>query len=148
MKVIFLQDVRNVAKTGEVKAVSQGYAQHFLIPRGLARLATPDMINRVKTDAERKEKLVKETIESVKKTAAALKKRTVSIRVKSKGGTLFGSVTAKDIAEELTRTSGYAIAEKTVVLKKHLKTEGLHDVELHFGNGIVGSVRVEVLGCE
>lgn len=141
MKVIFTQDIRNVAKKGAIKEVSEGYARNFLFPKNMAKVATPDAIHRAKLEEAKREQLKKEEIEAARGKMLALKDKTVVMKMKSKGGKLFGSIAAKDIALAL-KQEGFDISEKTIVLKKHLKTEGQHDVSIDFGHGIASSMKI------
>lgn len=145
MKVIFLQDVRNVAKKGDIKEVSEGYARNFLFPKNLANVATPDAVRRTKVEVAKKEQLKKDAVESARKNMLALKDVTVLLKMKSKGGKLFGSITNKDIANAL-KQKGFDISEKMVIVKKHLKTAGNHDVTLDFGHGNSTSIQVVIHG--
>lgn len=145
MKIIFLQDIRNVGKAGDIKEVSEGYARNFLFPKKLAQVATSDAIHRAKREAAKKEQLQKEALESARKNMLALKDVVVTLFVKSKGGKLFGSIAAKDIATALQK-HGFSVSEKMIVLKKHLKSEGRHDVTLDFGHGNTCRIVVIVQG--
>jgi len=69
----------------------------------------------------------------------------VVLTMKSRGGKLFGSITGRDIAEKL-KQEGFVASEKSVVLKKHLKTAGQHDVTLDFGHGTTCVLRVTIQG--
>jgi large subunit ribosomal protein L9 len=145
MKVIFLQDVRNTAKKGDIKEVSDGYAQNFLFPKNLAKVATPEAIHKAKMEAIKQEQFKKEAIESAQKNMLALKGKTIALTMKSKGGKLFGSITSKDIAEALKK-EGFDVSEKMIALKKHLKTAGQHDVTLDFGHRNLVSIKVVIQG--
>lgn len=141
MKVIFTQDIRNVAKKGAIKEVSEGYARNFLFPKNMAKVATPDAIHRAKVEEAKKEQLKKEASEISRQNMLALKDKTVVMKMKSKGGKLFGSIAVKDISTALKK-EGFDVSEKAIVLKKHLKTEGQHDVAIDFGHGIACSIKI------
>jgi large subunit ribosomal protein L9 len=145
MKVIFSQDVKGVARKGVIKEVSDGYARNFLFPKNLAKVATPDAIHRVQSETEKQEQLKKEAIETARKNMEALKNKTVTLTMKSKGGKLFGSITGKDIAQALKK-DGLDVSEKAIVLKKHLKTAGRHEVDIDFGHGNSIAVKVIIQG--
>ncbi len=145
MKAIFLQDVKGVARKGDIKEVSDGYAQNFLFPKNLAKAATADAIARAKAEATKQEQLKKEAVEIARQQMLALKDKSVVLTMKSRGGKLFGSITGRDIAEKL-KQDGFVVSEKSVVLKKHLKTAGQHDVTLDFGHGNTCVLRVTIQG--
>lgn len=145
MKVIFLQDVRGVAKKGELKEVAEGYARNFLFAKNLAKVATEAAVAQVKLEEKKKEQMKKEMIENARKQVALIQGRTLTFRMKSKNGKLFGSVGSREIAEMLAK-EGIQISEKAVVLKKHLKLAGLYDVGVDFGQNIAGKFKVEIVG--
>ncbi|MDD5083617.1 MAG: 50S ribosomal protein L9 [Candidatus Moranbacteria bacterium] len=145
MKAIFLQDVKGVARKGDIKEVSEGYAQNFLLPKKLAKVATPDAIRQAQLETAKKEQFKKEAIEAARKHMLALKGKSVVLTMKSKDGKLFGSITGRDIAEALKK-EGFDVSEKAIVLKKHLKTAGCHDVALDFGAGMTCSIAVIIQG--
>src|SRR5699024_506680 len=108
MKVIFLKDVKGKGKRGEVKKVSAGYAQNFLIKNNLAEEATPGNLRKLKAQQNK----AAEQEQAEKDAAIALKEQltkiTVDIKAKSgDGGRLFGSVTSKQIADELKKQHKY-----------------------------------------
>lgn len=145
MKVIFLQDVRGVARKGDIKEVAEGYARNFLFPKNAAKVATADAIQRAKLESAKKEQAQKALLEAARRNAEALRGKIVTIEMKSKGEKLFGSITAKEIVGALKKDN-LDISEKVVVLKQHIKNAGEYDVALDFGQGIKGMVRVVVKG--
>ncbi len=117
MKVVLLQDVKNLGAKDRVVNVSDGYARNFLFPRKLAREATAAALNDVKTKEEAKAFRLREE----KKAAEELKKhldgRTVTIKAKAgKEGKLFGAVTTKDVAEAIKEQLGFEIDKKKLVM--------------------------------
>jgi len=115
MKVVLLEDLPGKGKAGEIKEVSKGYARHFLLPRGLAVLATPTVIKQVESRLE-KEKL-EESIDHDKlvELAQQIEGREIHFRARMGAGErLFGSITAADVAEELSQAIGSVIDKKKV----------------------------------
>jgi large subunit ribosomal protein L9 len=143
MKVIFIQDVPKVGKKGEIKEVSEGYARNFLLAKNLARAATAEAVARAQAEAARKAKEQQEALKAARSQADAVRGREIVLGVKGRDGKLFGSVGPKEVADAL-RKDGFVVSEKTVDLKKHIKTAGAYDVKLDFGHGIVSVVRVTV----
>jgi large subunit ribosomal protein L9 len=143
MKVILLQNVPKFGQKGEIKEVSDGYAQNFLLPKKLARVATPEAIAQAKAAAVKKAQEQQEALREARKWADALKGQTIVLTIKGRDGKLFGSVTAKDIASAL-RTGGFLVSEKVVALKKPIKVAGAHEVKLEFGHGIMSTIVVTV----
>ena len=107
MKVVLLQDVKSIGKKGELKEVSDGYARNFLLPRKLAKEANAQAMNELKNAEAAKEYKIKTETDQARKNAEALNGKTVKIFAKAgQGGKLFGSVTARELAEELGRQLG------------------------------------------
>src|SRR5690625_4521233 len=104
MKVIFLQDVKGQGKKGEVKKVPQGYANNYLLKNNLAEKATPGNLRKLKAQQEKQAEQEQEAKESAEKLKQKLAELTVNIKAKAgDGGRLFGSVTNKQIADELQK---------------------------------------------
>lgn len=124
MKVILLQDVKTQGKKGDIINVSDGYASNFLIPRNLAKPATADVVNAaVLHQAAVKQHKEQEKVDAVL-LAKTLKDVEVIMEVKcGEKGRIFGSVTTKEISEELNR-QGYAVDKKMLLLKENIKEVG------------------------
>lgn len=102
MKVVLLADVKGVGKKGELINAAEGYARNFLLPRKLAKEANAQVMNELKNAEASKAYKVKTETEEAQRIAEALKDKTVRITAKAgQGGRLFGSVTAKEIAQEI-----------------------------------------------
>ena len=145
MKVIILQDTKNVGKKGEVKNVSDGYAKNFLIPKGRAKEATEANIRELK----RKQAADAEKRATDKASAEILKERlkTIEVKVKAKageGGKVFGSVTSKDISDALKDQFGIEIDKKKIVVNSPIKMLGEYTVETKLYQEVNGEVKVLV----
>jgi len=131
MQVIFLQDIKNSGKKGEIKQVADGYALNFLIPQKLAIAATPDKIKKL---AAAHEKIIKEQqrIQSeIEKIIAKISNKKIIIqKPASEKGKLFAAISADDIASVLKKNFGIDIDQEKIKLKKHLKEIGEHKVEI------------------
>ena len=125
MKVILLEDVKSVGKKGELVNASDGYAKNFLFPKKLAVEATKSNLNdfELKQKAEAKRK--KEELEQAQNTAKELENKTVTVKVKTgENGKLFGSVTNKEVAEEIVKQTGMEIDKKKVSIGDPIKMVG------------------------
>ena len=125
MKMILLQDVKSVGKKGDLVNVSEGYAKNFLLPKKLAVEATKSNLNdydlKQKAEAKRKQ----EELEKAQETAKALEDKVVTIKVKTGGnGKLFGSVTNKEVAEEIIKQTKLDIDKKKVSIGDPIKMLG------------------------
>lgn len=146
MQVILNQDVKGKGKKGQMVNVSDGYARNYLLPRGLAKEATKSNINVLKGKAESLEYKIKTETEEAKAIAEKMKDIKVSVKAKAgAGGRLFGSVTSKDVAEELTKQHHIKLDKKKFVLPEGgIKTLGTTVVDVKIYTGIVGELSVEV----
>lgn len=145
MKVILLQDVKNMGKAGNVVNVSDGYARNFLIPKGLVKEATPANMKELERIKAANAAILAENLES----AQALEKKIAMLRVNIKtkggeGGRLFGSITAKDIADALQQQHGIEIDKKKFVLESPIKQTGEHVVEIKLFTNVTAKLRVIV----
>jgi len=145
MKVVLLEDLPGKGKAGEIKEVSKGYARHFLLPRGLALVATPTVIKQVESSLE-KEKL-EESIDRDKLVELAQQIEGKEIRFKARMGAgerLFGSITAADVAEELSRVIGSVIDKKKIDIEKSLRKTGSYEVAVKLATDINPQITVVI----
>lgn len=147
MKVILLADVKGQGKKNDVIEVSDGYGKNFLIPRKLAKVADAQSLNDVKV----KEAAKAYRIETEKKEARELAEKLSKIVVKipaSSGadGRLYGSITTKDISEQLQADFGISIDKRKLVLSDPIKAYGKYEVEAKLYTEVSG--KVYVLVCE
>lgn len=130
MKVILLQDVKNVGKKGDVVNSSDGYARNYLFPRKLAEEATDSNLHvlNAKKETERRKKLAE--IEAAQKLAEELKGKEIKIETKSgDNGKLFGAITSKDVAELIKKQYKIEVDKKKVVMDT-IKLAGTYEVEI------------------
>jgi large subunit ribosomal protein L9 len=147
MKVVLLEDLPGRGKAGEIKEVSKGYARNFLLPRGLALLATPTVIKQVESRLE-KEKL-EESLDRDKLVELAQQIEGREIRFKARlgaGERLFGSITAADVAEELSRAIGSVIDKKKIDIEKSLRKTGSYEVAVKLASDINPQITVVIEG--
>jgi ribosomal protein L9 len=130
MKVILLKDVKSMGKKGDLVNASDGYARNYLFPRGLAQEATEGNLHILnnKKEAERRQKLAE--IEAAQKLAESLKGKEIKLTVKSgENGRLFGSITGKDIADEINKNFKINVDKKKIVVDT-IRQLGVYDVEI------------------
>lgn len=147
MKIIFVQDVRGRGKRGEVKNVPDGYAQNYLIKRGLAKEANKGNLNTLK----RVEANEKAAYEAEKADAIKIKKQLESdntvVQFKSKAGTdgrLFGSISGKKIVEGLEQQFGLKIDKRKLELPEPVKALGYTNVKVKLFKGVESTIRVHI----
>ena len=145
MKVILTQDVRGKGKKGQMIEAAEGYARNFLLPKGMAVLATADAVNTMNLQAKAKAKADAEAKAAALEIAEKLKSCQVKIAAKGgEGGKLFGAVTGKEIAAALKEQYGMDVDSKKLVLDQPIKTFGSFEVTAKLGFEISGTVYVLV----
>ena len=145
MKVILTQDVRGKGKKGQMIEAAEGYARNFLLPKGMAVLATADAVNTMNLQAKAKAKADAEAKAAALEIAEKLKSCQVKIAAKGgEGGKLFGAVTGKEIAAALKEQYGMDVDSKKLVLEQPIKTFGSFEVKAKLGFEISGTVYVLV----
>ena len=145
MKVILKADVRGKGKKGQMIEVAEGYARNFLLPKGLAVLATADAMNTMRLQEKAKAKADAEAKAAATEIAEKLKGLQVKVASKGgEGGKLFGAVTGREIAAALKEQHGVAIDSKKLVLDEPIKSFGSYQVKAKLGFEISGTVYVIV----
>ena len=145
MKIVLLKDVPGRGKAGEIKEVSKGYAKNFLLPRGLALVATSTVIKQVESKLER-EKL-EGSIDREKLVELAQQIEGKEIRLKARlgaGERLFGSITAADVAEELSRAIGSVIDKKKIDIEKPFRQTGSYEIAVKLASDIKPKITVVI----
>lgn len=148
MKVIFLQDVRGHGKRGEVKNVSAGYAQNYLIPQKKAKIATKSSISELNAQKRAEEKQKQIDIDNANKIKSILENSNTIVTIHSKSGNdgrLFGSVTSKQIAKELYNQYSIKIDKRKINLLEPIKSLGYINVSVQLFSGIESKIRVHVI---
>ena len=145
MKVVLLEDLPGRGRAGEIKEVSNGYARNFLLPRGLAVLATPAIIKQVESRLEQ-EKL-EESIDRDKLVELAQQIEGKEIHFQARMGAgerLFGSITAADVAEKLSQAIGSVIDKKKIDIEKSLRKTGSHQVAVRLASDLNPQITVVI----
>lgn len=145
MKVVLLQDVKAQGKKGDLVNVSDGYARNFLFPKGLAAEADAKVMNELKS----KEEARLHKIEEDKAAARAVADKLTGIVVKLKStagadGRLYGSVTAKDIAEALEKDHGVTVDKRKIVMDGPIRAFGSYALDVKLYSEISGKINVVV----
>ena len=146
MKVLLIKDVKTLGKAGEIKEVKDGYGRNFLIPKGMAKLATPEVVENWKAEQERIAKELADEIERFTKEKEMLEKNSVVIKKKLAPVGIQGSVKKDDIAAAVKEELKITIDKKNIELKKAIKSTGMFDLDIKLGHGIHATLRVEVVG--
>lgn len=145
MKVILLQDVKGAGKKGELANVSDGYARNFLFPRKLAREADAQAMTELKNAEQAKQHQIEVATQEALANKKRLEGQTLTMTAKAgQGGRLFGSVTSKEIANELKQKYSLAIDKRKIVLDSDIKAFGTYNCEVKLYTGISASIKVMV----
>jgi large subunit ribosomal protein L9 len=145
VKVIFLTDVPQVAKAGELRDVADGYARNYLIPRRLAAMATPSAIQQHEAQQRALARQEAKVLEEAKALASRLEGITVHVKARAgQEGRLFGSVTAADIAAALQAEIGQEVDRRRIELPEPIHTVGEHSATVRLGADLTPTVTVVV----
>lgn len=146
MKVILKQDIRALGKRGDLKEVADGYACNFLLPKGLAIEATTTNIKVLKDKQESlAQRELREEAEA-KELAQKLTGLKVVFHAKTgEQGRLFGSITAKDVTDQIAKISGIEIDKRKLEFDEALKTLGSHQLKVHLFKGVTTEITVQVV---
>ena len=148
MKVILLEDVKALGKKGDMVEVNNGYARNFILPKKLGVEATGKNINDLKLQKAHQDKVAAEQLAAAQALADKVKDKTVTLKAKGgASGRLFGKVTAKAVAEALSKVAGTEIDKRKVELARDIKDFGTYSatVKLHPGVSAPFKVKVEEL---
>jgi len=146
MKVILTQDVKNLGKQGEIKDVSDGYARNYLIPRGLAVQATQARLTELEQKLERQGKRREKEEEKARRIKETIDGQVIRVKARAgEGGRLFGTVTAKEIAEVLQEDFHVSIDKKKIEITEPIKHLGEYQVKVKVFPSFHANIRVLVM---
>ena len=146
MKVILQQDVKGQGKKGQMVEVSDGYGRNFLLPRKLAVEATAENINTMKLQDKAKQARAAEEKAAAEAAAERLKSCQVKIKARAgQGGKLFGSITSREISDELKAQHGVDVNKSKIVLSEPIKSFGSFEVKCRLGSEVSGVIYVLVV---
>ncbi|MCH7713445.1 MAG: 50S ribosomal protein L9 [Chloroflexi bacterium] len=143
MEVVFLQDVVNQARAGEVKKVADGYARNYLIPKGLAESATPEILKRIRKITELGNETRDQETLTLQALADALKDISITVigRV-TPAGRYYGAISSTQIAAQLSAESGRDIERRLVETSDVIREPGEYDVIMRLSTDITASVHI------
>ncbi len=143
MEVIFTQDVPNKARAGEVRRVPDGYARNYLLPKGLAEMATPEVLKRLhKITAAGDEIRVRETA-VMEELASGLDDVTITLTARiTPTGRYYGSITSTHIAMELADKLGREVERRWVEIDDPIREPGEYDITLRFSTEVTATIHV------
>ena len=146
MKVILKADIKGVGKKDQVINASDGYARNYLFPKNLAVEANKENMSKLQAKQESAKYQKNQEKEEAMKIADKLSKIQLKGRVKAgENGKIFGGVSAKEIAQELSKEYGINVDKKKIELKETIKTLGVHNVEIKLFEGVIGKLKIDVI---
>ena len=141
MKVVLLEDVKGSGKKGALINVSDGYARNFLFPRKLAKEANTQAMNELKNAEEAKAHKLQVEMDAAKAAAAKIDGKSVKFTAKAgQGGRIFGSITAKEIAEEIKKQFHVEIDKRKIEIDADIKAFGTYSCEVKLYSGISAKI--------
>lgn len=145
MKVILLKDVKGTGKKGEVKEVSEGYARNFLLPKKMAVVADNTAMKELNEKNKSQEIKAQKEYEAAVEQGKKMEEMNVAIYSKAgDGGRLFGSITSKDIAEQLKKQHSIEVDKRKILLDEPIRVLGSRFVEIKIHQKVVTKIRVDV----
>lgn len=145
MKVIFSKDVKGKGKKGELKDVSDGYARNYLLKNNLAVEATSGNMKAFEAKKNKEKQEAQEELNEANRLKDELADKTVEIKAKiGDNGRLFGSITSKQIAEELKNTHGHKIDKRKIELDSPIREMGYTNIPVKLHPEVTGTIKVHV----
>ncbi len=145
MKVILLQDVKNLGKKGDIVETAEGYGRNFLLPRKMAKEATAANVNQAKADKATAAHRAAQAKDEAVVLAAQVEKVVVTIKVRvGENGKMFGTVTSKDVAEALIQQTGLEIDRRKIELKGTVKNIGEYNAVAKLHTDVTANFKVIV----
>ena len=144
MKIILLQDVKNLGKKGELVEANDGYARNFIIPKKLGVEANPKNLNDLRQQKLNEEKKQAEILAEAQKIAEELKDKVVKLSIRvGKEGKVFGQISTKEIADAAKKQFGLEIDKKKMV-SDGIKAAGTYKLAVKLHPKVTGELTVEV----
>ena len=145
MKVILLEDVKSLGKKGQIVNVSDGYARNFVLPKKVGVEATDKNRNDLKLQKTHEDKVAAEKLQEAKDLAAKLEGMKIEVKLKAgENGSVFGSVSSKEIAEAAKKQWDMDLDKKKIVVDTPIRSFGMHEVAIRLHPQVTGKLYVLV----
>ena len=146
MQVILKQDVEKIGRRGDIVDVSRGYVRNFLVPRGLAEMATPTRLEEVRREMAEAEERDRRMAERASEIAETLNKSVITIEARTgEDERLFGSITPANIVSAIEKARGIRLDRRRVKLDEPIRALGTHQVPIQVHGDVEASVKVIVV---
>lgn len=145
MEVIFIKDLKNQGKKGQIKNVKDGYAQNFLIKNGYAVAKTKENLSKLEHENAKKAEEDKNNKKLAEELKQKLEKVVLEFKVKTgEGDKVFGSISQKQIKDEL-QAQGFKIEKNQIDNSKQISSLGFHNVDITLYAGITATIKVHLV---
>ncbi len=145
MKVVLIQDVKNLGKVDDIVNVNDGYARNFLFRKQLALEATPENLNIVKTRKKAEAAKHQKALKEAQDTAEKLKDQVFELPVKcGEGGRLYGAITAMDVAQVLA-DAGFKIDKRGIQISQPIKSLGEYTIDVRLLSEVSFPLKIKVV---
>ena len=145
MEVIFIKDLKNQGKKGQIKNVKDGYAENFLIKNGYAVKKTKENLAKLNYEQTKKAKEDAENKKMALETKEKLSKETLEFTVKTGAGDkVFGSISVKQIKDELQK-KGYNIEKSMIEINNPIASLGFHNIDINLYPEVITTIKVHVI---
>lgn len=145
MKVILLQDVKGLGKKDDIIECNDAYARNCIIKKKLGIEANNTNLNNLKLKKSNDDKIAKEKVEEAEKLKKSIEESSINIKIKvGEGDRVFGSISSKEISQEIKNQLGFDIDKKKIMLENPIKGLGKFDVKIKLHPIVIASLRVEV----
>jgi len=146
MKVVFLEDVPNVAEAGEMKEVADGYGRNYLLPKKLAILADAKATHIIEARLKKKSQLEAETDAEMRELAQQLEGKEIVLKARAGAKErLYGSITNADIADELSKSAGLIVDKRKIELDEPIREVGSYEVAIRLTKDIIPKIKLTVM---
>ena len=145
MKVVLLKDVRNMGKRDDILTVSDGYARNFLFPQKLAAEATPGTLKEIERKRAAQDAREAEQKAEAQAKAELLKNKVITLQVKcGEKGRLYGSVTAREVADALEKQHGIKADKRKIDIGDPIREIGIREITVWLYSGITTKMKLDV----
>jgi len=146
MKIILKKDYELLGDAGQILDVKEGYARNFLIPNGIATIASASNLKSFEEVKRQTARKVQKAADEAQKIASELSKYTVDIKVKTgEDNKIFGSVTSQMIYDSLKEKGFEDIDRKKIILKEPIKSLGEHEIDVKLHSNVTAKIKVNVI---
>lgn len=143
------KDITGVGRKGEIKEFSDGYARNFLLSKGHAEVATPQVISRLANESKQKLASEQKHTEQARQLKSQLDKKIFTIEVKvGEKNQIFGAIHEKEVIERIKEKMNITFEKQQIILPKKMKELGEHEIEIKLGSGIIAKPKINLTGIK